>query len=200
VQIARARFPATPGWELLQQQIDTMRASVETRDVDTAVRQVSDLVALGAWERATEVVQDLLHRHPTAARAQELSRKLAAERERAESDQRAKLLAQAQEATNVRDWHAALATAGTLIQKYPRSPEAEALRQQLPVLRENAEIQTRQRMETEIRELVKQQRFDAAIRVGREVLQRFPNSPQAHALREQLPRLEHKAIELGQRA
>lgn len=200
VQAARERFPSTTGWDALQAQIDRMRASVEAHDVDTATRQVNDLVALGAWERATEVVHDLLHRHPAAARAQELARRLATERERAEADQRARLLAQAQEATNTRDWHAALATAQTLIQKFPRSADAEILRQQLPVLRENAEIQTRQRMEHEIRELVKQQRFDAAIRVGREVLQRFPSSPQAHALREQLPRMEHKAIELGQRA
>lgn len=198
IRAARQRFPSISGWDALQQQVDRMRASVEAHDIETASRQVHDLVALGAWDRATEVVQELLQRHPTAAKAQEIARRLSNERDKAETDTRARLLAQAQEATNARDWHAALSTAQTLIQRYPRSPEAEALRQQLPVLRENAEIQTRQRMESDIVELVKQQRFNAAIRVARDVLSRFPSSPQAAALRQQLPRLEQKAIEHGQ--
>ncbi len=198
IRAARQRFPSLPGWDALQQQVDRMRASVETHDIETAARQVHDLVALGAWDRATEVVHDLMQRHPTAAKAQEIARRLSSERDKAETDTRARLLAQAQEATNTRDWHAALSTAHTLIQRYPRTPEAEALRQQLPVLRENAEIQTRQRMESDIVELVKQQRFNAAIRVARDVLSRFPSSPQAAALRQQLPRLEQKAIEHGQ--
>ena len=108
-------------------------------------------------------------------------------------------MAQAQGASNDREWKAALAAATSLIQRYPKSPEAQALRMQLPTLRENAEIQTRQQMETQIRDLIKEHRFDDALRVAHELLDQYPDSPQAGVLRDQLPRLEEKAAAMGPR-
>ena len=108
-------------------------------------------------------------------------------------------MAQAQEAANRREWKTALSLALTVIQRFPKSPEAQALRMQLPTLRENAEIQARQRMEAEIRDLIKARRFDEALRITDELIQQYPNSPQAAVLREQLPRLEEKAAAMGRR-
>jgi len=108
-------------------------------------------------------------------------------------------MAEAQEASNAREWKKALQLATMVIQRFPRSPEAQALRMQLPTLQENAEIQIRQHMESEIRELIKQHRFDEALRIAHELLQQYPDSPQAAVLREQLPRLEEKASAMGLR-
>lgn len=199
VQEARERFPTFSEWDALEQRIEQMREQVEAHDIEAAERQINDLVSLGAWDRVSEVLKELLERHPEAVKAIDLAQRIRTERNKAESEQRARLMAQAQEASNAREWKAALAAASLLIQRYPKSPEAQALAMQLPTLKENAEIQTRQRMETEIRELIKQHRFDEALRVTNELLQQYPDSPQAAVLREQLPRLEEKASAMQMR-
>jgi tetratricopeptide (TPR) repeat protein len=199
VQEARERFPSFSEWDALEHQIEQMRAQVEAHDIEAAQRQIDDLTSLGAWDRVAEVVNELLERHPDSTKANEIAQRLRVQRHKAEAEQRARLMAQAQEAANNREWKAALTAATMLIQRFSKSPEAQALRLQLPTLRENAEIQTRQEMETEIRELIKAQRFEEALRSARELIQQYPNSPQAAVLREQLPRLEEKTAAYGPR-
>jgi outer membrane protein assembly factor BamD (BamD/ComL family) len=199
VQEARERFPSFSEWDALEQQIERMRAQVEARDIEAAERQIDDLSSLGAWDRVTEVMHELVERHPDAPRVHDLAQRLRAQRNTAEAEQRARLMAQAQEASNNRDWKAALSAAASLIQRYPKSPEAQALRMQLPTLQENAEIQTRQHMETQIRDLIKEHRFDEALHIAHELLDQYPESPQASVLRDQLPRLQEKAAAMGPR-
>ncbi len=199
VQEARERFPSFSEWDALEQRIEQMRAQVEARDIEAAERQIEDLTSLGAWDRVAEVMNELLERHPDAPRVNELAQGLRADRNKAEAEQRARLMAQAQEASNSREWKAALTAATSLIQRFPKSPETQALRMQLPTLQENAEIQIRQQMESEIRDLIKEHRFDEALRITQELLQQYPDSPQASVLREQLPRLEEKATAMGPR-
>jgi hypothetical protein len=193
VQEARARFPGGTAWDKFERQIEHMRTQVEEHDIEAAQRQIADLTALGAWDRVAEVVNELLQRHPDSVKVIELSQSVRASKNKADAEHRAKLMAQAQEATNRRDWQTALQCAITLAQRFPKSPEAQALRMQLPVLRENAEIQTRQRTEAEIREHVRQHRYVDALRMAQEVIEQYPGSPQAEALREQLPKLQEKA-------
>jgi hypothetical protein len=191
---ARERFPTFRDWDHMEQQIEHMRAQVEQHDIEGGERQISDLTALGAWDRVEEVVKELLERHPDSIRAIDLAHKLRERRNHAEAEQRAKLMAQAQGAANDRDWELAVNAASALIQRFPQSPESQALRMQLPVLRENSQIKDRQRMENEIRELIKASRFEDALRLARELIDQYPASPQAEVLRDQLPRLEQKAM------
>lgn len=194
VREARVRFPQLSRWDSLEIQIERVRSQVEARDIESAARQVNDLATLGAWARASEVVHDLLSRHPDAPGARQLAKRVRSERERAEAEQRARLLARAQDAASRRDWAEALSTANAILERYPSSPEAEALRQQIHVLRENAEIQARQRMEQEFRELIRLHRYDEALELARRVVHEYPDSPQSIALRTQIPRLEQMAM------
>lgn len=194
VRTARERFPTFTEWDTLEKQIEAARANVEARDVETVGRQVDDLAALKAWDRATGIVRELLERHPQSPKAHELARRVALQREKADAEQRARLMSQAQDAANRREWNQALSLANEMIRRFPRSLEAEALRQQLPTLTENAEIQMRHRMEAEFRELVKQHRTGEAIALARELIQRYPQSPQAEFFRDQLPKLEERLM------
>ena len=194
VQEARERFPNIPDWDAMERQIEQMRSQVEQHDMEAAERQITDLTTLGAWDRVADVVRELLQRHPGSVKAIELAQRVRATRNKVEVEQRGRLMAQAQEATNRRDWRAAYSLALQLIERYPKSPDAQALRLQLPTLRENAEIQTRQKLESEIRELVRNHRYHDAIRIAGDVIQQYPNSPQADALREQLPKLQERAL------
>ena len=197
VQEARERFPSFSQWDALEEQIEKVRSEVEAHDVEAATRQVNDLAALGAWPRVMDVVNELLERHPASSRAADLAKRVRFEREKAEAEQRARLMAQAQEATSRHDWTAALQVANTILQRFPHSPEAAALQPQIATLRENVEIEDRKRMEADIRELIKQHRYDEALRIARELVQQYPDSPQADALRDQLPRLEERAATMG---
>ena len=194
VQQARERFPTFSEWTELEERIEELRAKMEERDVETATRQVNDLFALDAWDRAAGLVRELLERHPNSLKARELVRRTAVQREKGVAEHCARMMAQAQEAVDRREWNRALSIANDLLQQHARSPEAEALRQQLPTLTENAEIQTRQQMENEFRDMMKQNRYQPALRLAREMIERYPNSPQADVLREQLPRLEKKVV------
>lgn len=196
VQRARRRFPALPNWDAWAEQVEQARAKLEAHDVALAAREVDDLTALGAWDRVTEVVRRVRHRHPASEQVVELERRVALARERATAEERARLMSQAQDATSRRDWPRALELVETLLARFPGSPEAQELRQQAPTLKANVEIHTRQVMEADIRNLVKQQRFAEALRIANELIDRYPDSPQATALRDQLPRLQQKAAEV----
>jgi hypothetical protein len=193
VQLARERFPAQPTWDALERRIDEVRAGVEQQDVETARRQVNDLAALGAWERAFDVVRELVERHPENEAARELSHLVQAERGKADAEQRSRLMAQVQEAVQRREWSAALSAANALIRQYPTSAEARALRLDLPTLAENNEIQQRKRIEAEITQLTRARRYNEALHLARDLIERYPRSPQAAVLRQKLPQLEARA-------
>ncbi len=199
LQRARTRFPALPIWERLAEQVEQARIKFEKHDVETTTREVDELLALGELDRAATLVRDLQRRHPDAREAVELGKRVATALDRASAEERAELMAKAQEATDQRRWTDALRHVEEVMKRFPNSPEAQDLRQQLPTVRSNAEIQTRQRAETEITELIRQHRYDEALERARALIDRYPDSPQARALRDQIPRLQQRAEDMGQR-
>jgi hypothetical protein len=89
-------------------------------------------------------------------------------------------------------WDEALAGAREFLERFPSSVEAEALRAQIDTLKTNAEIQQRKQYETRFKELVHTHRYTEALRLARHVVGQFPDSPQAGALRAQIPALEKR--------
>ena len=196
VRSARERFPTLAVWDELARRIQNVRGQVESRDIEEATRQINELTALSAWDRAQDVARDLLERHPKADGAIEVARRVRVQRDKAEAESRARLMTQAQSSTDKRDWPAALSAARALIERFPHSAEAEALRPQLPILEANAEVKSRQLMEAKIRQLLTERRYEQAVRMARQLIARYPSSPQASVLHDQLPRLEKKAAAL----
>lgn len=194
VLTTRERFPQLREWDALEKQIESMRSQVEQHDIEAAERQIKDLVALDAWHRVEEVLTELLQRHPDSIKAIELGHRIRAERHKALAEARARLMIQAQDAVNRRDWRTALEFTNTLIQRYPQSTEAQQLKLQLPILRANADTKARQELESRITEALKQRKYDDAMRLTREMLDNYPNSKQAEKLREMLPDIEKKVF------
>ncbi len=192
VQEARERFPSFKEWDELEGQIQQMRSQVEARDVESAERQIRDLTALAAWDRVGEVLHELMQRHPDSAKANELAQRVRQQRSKVEAEQRARLMAQTQEAASKHNWDEAINLASAVIQRFPRSPEAQLLKMDLPLLRENHEIKTRKQLESQYQHMVTTKRFDEALRIAHEILRQYPGSPQASALKEQIPRLEQR--------
>jgi outer membrane protein assembly factor BamD (BamD/ComL family) len=200
VRDARERFPGNPAWDRLSKQIDEVSSKVEQQDIEAAKRQIEELASLGAWERAQDVIRDLLERHPRAEAAHVMSRQLQQRRRKAEAEMLAKLMSQAQEHVSRREWHDALVIAKSIIQRFPNSAEAKELRQQVHTLEANVEIRARQQMENTFRELLKQNRYAQAMQLARQLIERFPTSPQAQILRDQLPKLQQKLDKSSARA
>lgn len=188
-----ARFGADPEIDQLIEKIEQARSQAEAKHVVDAHRKISDLMSVSAWDRAKQVVEELLAKHPDSDRARDLASLVAREQETFERQQRRRLYADIERHTSRRQWRQALEVAGKLIERHGDSPEAHAIRAQLETLDANAEIQERQELEARIKDLIKKRRFGEAVDLARTVIQNYPDSPQAEVLRSQLARLEDKA-------
>jgi outer membrane protein assembly factor BamD (BamD/ComL family) len=192
---ARERFPGVPEWETLRQQVEQARSAVEEHDVEAARQKIDELTAMGAWDRAVELVRELVQHHPESQAADELAHRVVQERQQAQQQELSELMTAAQEATNQREWAKARELADQIITRFPKSVEAEALRQQRPTLVENAEIQLRHQMEAQIRAFIRDRHYSDALALARSLVEKYPNSPQAAVLKDQMPRLEQRAAE-----
>lgn len=187
------RFGPTPEFESLANRVRDARARLEMQHIEAAKKKLDDLLSVNAWDRADEVTADLLSRHPDSAEVREVADRVHTQKTRFQAEQKTRLLAEAQKHTTRREWQAALQTAQLLVRRYPDSPEAEAIKPQLPTLEANAEVAARQALETQIKQMIKEQRYADAVEIAGRVLRDYPASPQAQALRSQLPKLRELA-------
>lgn len=184
----------------LAEELDNRRGQAENEDVAATRRQCEELMSVSAWDRAIAAAGELLAKHPDSTAAKSLLSRVERERKVAAEQQRAELYVQIQRCTSRRQWSEALKAAGRLIDTFPNSIEAEAVKAQMDTLAENAEIQHRQKIELTIKDMVKRQRFAEAIELAEEIIRDYPQSPQAAALRDQLPRLKERAEEAAREA
>ena len=63
--------------------MEAARAKFEEHDIETATREINDLTALAAWDRAADVIEHLRRRHPDSERVAELARKVSAGQDKA---------------------------------------------------------------------------------------------------------------------
>jgi len=176
----------------LAEHIEEAARQAEAEDVAAATRQVEDLMSLTAWERAIQVANGLIDRHPDSLAARQLLARVQRERQVHQQEHRNRLHVDIQRHVSRREWRRALELARQLIDAYPESVEAEALRAQMDTLRANAEIEHRKELEAEYKRLCEQRRFDEALALAREVVATYPDSPQARVLRQQIPQLEKR--------
>ena len=186
----RMTFPAeTQVGAALLEELQRRRSQAEEEDV-AAARQICDeLMSVSSWDRALVEAQRLVNKHPESTAAKSLLARVDREHKLAQEQQRSGIYLQVQKLTARRDWQDALAAARQLLDRFPNSIEAEALRGQMDTLTANAEIQYRQSVERTIKDMVRRQRYAEAIALSEDLIASYPNSPQAAALREQLPKL-----------
>ncbi len=177
-----ARFGATPDLDLLSKDIDALDASTEPLDYARALAKAEEFIRTGEWGAAERITKAQATGHPQSQRSRQLC----------ETTSRGRRYALIQEYTTKRSWTEALAAAEEFVATYPNTLETKGLNSQLGTLRSNAEIQRRKQYETLIHDHIKKRRFGDAIRLARTVIDNFPSSPQAQALKKQIPLLERK--------
>ena len=177
---ARATLGNTPTLDKLAEKIEQAATRNEPLDFARTRRLVEEAVHEGQWERAEQFVQTLWRDHPQSQRCRKLW----------EETRRARLYAHVQQSSTQHHWLEALAAAEEFLQRFPESFEAETLRMQLETLKANAEIQQRKQYEERFKDLVAAKHYLEALRLAQAVIAQYPDSPQAHALRTQVPILE----------
>ena len=183
LQDAEAAYGDSTTLERLGARIDQAAARNEPLDYVRAKRLVEEAIAEGEWESAERYAHALHFDHPDSTRCRQLW----------EGTRRARLYTHIQQRADEHHWAEALAAGEEFIERFPDSTEADALRAQLDTLRRNVEIVQRKQFEARFKELLGGQQYAEALRVARHVVEQFPESPQAVALRPQIPLLERYA-------
>lgn len=193
VETFRSKYPASQRAQQLYQEHERNRERYESQDVHTITRQVEDLMSISAWPRARQVVQHLVERHPDSAESRQLLLRVEKEYTVFQAEQRRRMYAEVQRFVTQKRWEQAMVAAKTFVERFPGCSESEALLMQIPTLQNNAEIELRQEFEAKIMDFVRHGRYIEAVELARRLIEKYPGSPQAEALRNQLPRLEELA-------
>ncbi len=179
----------------LRERIHTARDESQAADLADARRRVGEFMSVSRWDRAERLVEDLVLKYPDSTDVAELRDRVKRERTLAEAEQRRQLQRQIEQAVTARQWSQATARAEQFLAKHGDTDAARLIREKLPTLRANAEIETRQHAERDIKELIRRHRYGEALEQARDLIDKYPKSPQADALRGQIPRLEQRAQE-----
>jgi len=173
--------------------LEERRREAFNQELAKTRKLINDFIAISAWDKAVKQAEVLLEKHPDAQEAKELVAQIGQEREKFRTEQIKRMEADIQRSITRKRWNDALQIAQQLIDKYPDSPEAELLREKMETLRANAEIEKRQQLEEQIKDLIKRRNFIQALELAKYVIQEYPDSPQAQALREQMEKMEELA-------
>ncbi|NUQ47832.1 MAG: hypothetical protein HUU22_17570 [Phycisphaerae bacterium] len=191
-EIAR-RYPKHPEVHRMTEQLDEARRRAEEADVSAYTKRAEELMSISAWDRATSVAAELLDRHPNNENATQLAARVRRERDLFRAEQAKRMYAEVERLSRRRRWRDALEAARVYVERFPDTHEAQILRVQMTTLEANAEIQERQALEQQITDFAKHGRYIEAYNLALHLIQTYPESPQADALRKQLTRLKELA-------
>jgi hypothetical protein len=189
----RQRFPDAAEIGQLSTEYEHARERLQAEDLAQTRRKVAELVGVNAYQRAEEVAGALVHRHPMLPEAGAMLARIRRDRQAYLQQESKRQFAELDRLTAAKDWQRALALAEKFLSAFPDSKEVDLVRDRLPVLRSNAEIGDRQRLEAELKEAVRTRQYAQALQIAQFIVATYPHSPQAEALREQLPRFRQRA-------
>jgi len=193
IQALVDRFGPDDRTREMEAQVEHQAQAAQEMDFRHARDQIKDLMSLNQWDRAEQLSRELSEKYPQAKDPLALFQHVCRERQLFEQRHRIRLYEEIQQMANQRRWQEATQAAHQFITNFPAGPDTESLRAQLDTLEANAEIQTRQQLEVDIKEHLRRREYWDALAVARRIIADYPFSPQANALRNQLPRLEQLA-------
>jgi len=164
-----------------------------TNDVTRVTQFVKDVIVQGRWDEAERTVLELARKYPSATEPNALLERLRQEKKKFELLNRQRMHDEIQQFVNQKRWQEAHTAARKFIETFPAGPDTDALKGQLPTLEANSEIQARQTLERYIKQYIQKQQYWDALALARRILNEYPLSPQANALRGQIARLEELA-------
>ena len=170
------------------------RNSVESGMYRQMRQSVDDAMAISNWDQALSAIQKFLDDFPGNPDGKALLTRVTRERDLYRENTAGRMYDEVKHEVERRSWRRAMAAAQRLLEKFPADQRTLKIRRQMKVIQDNAEIEERQEQEQRIQELIRAKRFQEAIEMSQDLLERFPLSPQAELLEELLPKLREMAM------
>ncbi|MCX5671335.1 MAG: tetratricopeptide repeat protein [Planctomycetota bacterium] len=190
----RLRY-ATDGQQVteMETQLSEALRQHEQTEISHVTEQAQRYMGLGLWERALELARSLAEQFPENPEASRLPETVRLEQGASRRQEQQRLYREIEHLVARKHWRQALRAAETLLENHPDSPEANTLRQQLDELRTNAAIAERKEWEIRIAEHIKTGRHREAYDLAVELMEKYPDSPQAAEIRRGLDQLKGRA-------
>ena len=177
----------------MESQLSEALRQHEGTEIAHVGEQVQRYMGLGLWERALEMARSLAEQFPENPEASRLPETVRLEQEASRRQEQQRLYREIEHLVARKHWRQALRAAETLLENHPESLEANTLRQQLDELRTNAAIAERKEWETRIADHIKTGRHREAYDLAVELMEKYPDSPQAAEIRKGLDQLKVRA-------
>jgi soluble cytochrome b562 len=179
----------------IRHQFEEARRNAESSTVVRGRDQIENYIGIGAFDEAFRAARQLVDDFPGNVEAQRLLTRVQRERDIHVETSVSRMVEEIRHDIDRRLWRRALQHAQRLVERFPDHAKTARVKEQLPTLQQNAEIEERQELEVRIQELIRGHKFGEAIELSEELLQRFPHSPQAEAIEKLLPRIRELASE-----
>ena len=189
----RMRYADSDDVRQMEQQLSDALRQHEQNEIANVSEQVERYMGLGLWERAMETAQTLAEQFPENPDAAHLPETVRMEQGANRRQDQQRLYREIEHLVGRRRWREAHRAAQTLMQNHPDSPEANALADQMEELRRNAAISERREWEQRITEHIQTGRHREAYDLAMELMEKYPDSPQADEIRKNLDQLRARA-------
>ena len=189
----RLRYPESDAIPQMEAQLSDALRQHEHTEIANVSEQVQRYMGLGLWDRAMELARGLAEQFPENPEAARLPETVRIEQGAGQRQEQQRLYREIEHLVARKHWRQAFRAAETLMENHPDSPEAIRLRDQIEELRRNAAITERKEWETRIAEHVQTGRHREAYALAVELMEKYPESPQAEEIRKRLDQLKSRA-------
>jgi len=187
------RFPNSDQALRYQVQRDEIRQRALEQDLRATRKEAEQLGTQGNWALALALVDRLDRRHPDTPAVRELRQQLTQRREFAEEEELGALVTRVEGHIEGGNWTQAQLTAERLARRFPHSQRVVGLIERIRTLADEDRQANKSELETTIKDLIQQRRWQDAVEKTRLYLELYADSPEATGLRDRLPRLEANA-------
>ena len=189
----RVRYAESGQVHEMEVQLSEALRQHERTEITHITEQVQRYMGLGLWERAMEMARALAEQFPENPEASRLPETVRLEQDANRRQEQQRLYREIEHLVSRKHWRQALRTAETLLEAHADSPEAHTLKDQMDELRRNAAISERREWEVRIAEHVQTGRHREAYDLAVELMEKYPDSPQADDIRKRLDQLKGRA-------
>ncbi len=189
----RARYTEGEQVREMEAQLSEALRQHEHTEIAHVTEQVQRYMGLGLWERAMEMARALAEQFPENPEAARLPETVRLEQDANRRQEQQRLYREIEHLVSRKHWRQALRAAETLLEAHGDSPEAHALGEKMEELRRNAAISERREWEVRIADHVQTGRHREAYDLAVELMEKYPNSPQAEEIRKRLDQLKARA-------
>jgi len=189
----RARYDESDDIHQMEQQLSDALRDHEQIEIANVTEQIERYMGLGLWERAMETARELAEQFPENPDAARLPETVRLEQGANRRQEQQRLYREIEHLVGRKHWREALRAANTLLHNHPESPEAKALGEQMEELQRNAAISERREWEERITDHIQTGRHREAYDLAVELMDKYPDSPQAAEIRKNLDQLKARA-------